>query len=60
MTQPLSDAALCAAPLPRAPGFAARSAAIIAAAHILLPSLEAGHRIETAQLSEAMTQSTLR
>ncbi|WP_278983755.1 strawberry notch-like NTP hydrolase domain-containing protein [Sphingobium yanoikuyae] len=57
MTQPLSDAALCAAPLPRAPGFAARSAAIIAAAHILLPSLEAGHRIETAQLSEAMTQA---
>ena len=57
MTQPLSDAALCAAPLPHASGFAARSAAILAAAHILLPSLEAGHRIETAQLGEAMTQT---
>ncbi|QEH81648.1 hypothetical protein EIK56_27630 [Sphingomonas sp. C8-2] len=57
MTQPFSDAALRAAPLPHASGFAALSAAILAAAHILLPSLEAGHRIETAQLSEAMAQA---
>ncbi|WP_454885420.1 strawberry notch-like NTP hydrolase domain-containing protein [Sphingomonas oryzagri] len=51
----LSDAALGAASVPAAPGFAARTAAILAAARHLLPTLKAGCPVETPALREAMT-----
>jgi len=55
MIHDLSDAALCAAPLPVASAFMARARALLAAARSLLPVLEAGHAISTAQLRDAMT-----
>lgn len=57
MTQILSDAALCAAPLPTAPGFALQGLALLAAARGLLPSLEAGRPIDAATLRAAMSQA---
>ncbi|KEZ19427.1 Probably methylase/helicase [Sphingobium yanoikuyae] len=54
MTQHLSDAALRAAPVPAASGFAARGLALLAAARGLLPSLEAGRPIDAAILRAAM------
>ena len=51
----LFDAALGAASFPATPGFAARAAAILAAARHLLPMLEAGHPVDTAALRGAMT-----
>jgi predicted RNA methylase len=57
MTQALHDAALSAASLTPAPGFTARGAALLAAARTLLQALEAGRRIETAQLRDAMTSA---
>jgi len=57
MTQALHDAALSAASLTPAPGFTARSAALLVAARTLLPALEAGHPVETAQLRDAMTDA---
>jgi len=57
MTQALHDAALSAASLTPALGFTARGAALLAAARTLLPALEAGRRIETAQLRDAMTDA---
>ena len=57
MTQALHDAALSAASLTPAPGFTARGAALLAAARTLLPALEAGRPIETAQLRDAMTDA---
>lgn len=57
MTQCLSDAALCAAPLPVASAFMARARALLAAARSLLPVLEAGRAIDTAQLRDAMTSA---
>jgi predicted RNA methylase len=53
----LSDAAHGAVSVPVASGFAARAAAILAAARRLLPTLEAGRPVETAALREAMTDS---
>lgn len=57
MTQHLSDAALRAAPVPAASGFAARGVALLAAARGLLPSLEAGRPIDAAILRAAMVQA---
>jgi predicted RNA methylase len=57
MTQILSDAALCAAPLPAASGFALQGVALLAAARGLLPSLEAGRPVDAATLRAAMSQA---
>ena len=56
MSHTLSDAAT-AAPLPAAPGFAARAASILAAATALLPALEAGRPVDAASLRAAMTRA---
>lgn len=55
MTQPLSDAAPCAAHSSPASDVAGHAAAILAAATSLLPSLEAGRAIDAAALRAAMT-----
>jgi hypothetical protein len=57
MIHRLSDAALCAAPLPAASGAMARSRALLAAARSLLPALEAGRTIDAAQLRGAMSNA---
>jgi len=57
MTQTLSDAALRAAPSGAASGFASRGNALLAAAQVLLPALEAGRTIDAAQLRTAMTDA---
>ena len=57
MIHRLSDAALCAAPLPAASGAMARSRALLAAARSLLPALEAGRTIDAAQLRDAMSNA---
>ena len=54
MTQNLSDAAPSAARPSAAPGFPAAGPALIAAAHALLPSLEAGRPVDAAALRHAM------
>ena len=57
MTQNLSDAAPSAARPSAAPGFPAAGPALIAAAHALLPSLEAGRPVDAAALRHAMTDA---
>lgn len=57
MTRSLSDAALGAASPPAASGFAARAAMLVNAATSLLPTLEAGHPIDTAALRAAMAHA---
>ena len=57
MTHILSDAALCAACPSAAPEVADRASALLTAAHTLLPALEAGRPIDTAQLRLAMTDA---
>ncbi|SNS95022.1 strawberry notch-like NTP hydrolase domain-containing protein [Sphingopyxis indica] len=57
MTHILSDAAPCAAPLAAASRFAARVDTLLAAAHSMLPALEAGRPIDAAQLRSAMTDA---
>ena len=54
MTQNLSDAALCAASLPAASGFALPGPALLAAARSILPSIEGGRPIDSAILRAAM------
>src|SRR3546814_3832452 len=57
MTHILSDAAPCAAPLAAASRFAARVDTLLAAAHSMLPALEAGRPIDVSQLRSAMTDA---
>ncbi|EZP67330.1 Methylase/helicase [Sphingomonas paucimobilis] len=57
MTQFLSDATLRAAPSSAASGFAGRASALLAAARILLPALEAGRTIDGVQLRTAMSDA---
>ncbi|MBB4641171.1 putative RNA methylase [Rhizorhapis suberifaciens] len=57
MTHILSDAALCAAPLAAASGFAERADALLTAARSLLPAIEAGCAIDAVQIRAAMTEA---
>ena len=57
MTHILSDAALRAAPLAAASGFGVRASALLTAARCLLPVIETGRAIDTAQLRSAMTDA---